>query len=472
MTTGGQAEPPEGRRRQLRDLKAAADARSADAARNGDGERTHAEIQRQLEGLMAASDGADGEATAEAALSSSRVDLIERIRNGIPEATYVPGCAPYLRAGKRNLWVAPAGTGKTLVALITGVTAVEHGGTVVILDVENGADEYARRLEDILRARDPDGTCGLAEACQERLRYHDWPRFSLKWTPEAWVKAVAGADLTIFDSSRLSLSSVGLAEDSNDDYSRFLTALVVPLSRAGTTTLILDNTGHNAKDRARGASSKADLNEVVYLLKLGAPFDRDRAGHLRLIRERTRFSDIPRELHVHVGGATYAAPVVAEEAGEDPASTDFRPTTLMERSSRAIETTPGLSRNAIKAKISGKREYVELAIELLVAEGYVRIEPGANRANLHYSEQAYRVLEDDGPQVGPEWGPSEAGSTGAPVEPSGALPTRKAPPTAPPARPHPVGPDEGPHHNGNGDVDPDLDRAEAILARFQQAELS
>ena len=232
----------------------------------------------------------------------------------------MPGCAPYLRAGKRYLMPASAGVGKSLVGLVVGVTIVEAGGTVVILDVENGSDEYARRLASILEARDPDGTLELAKACQERLRYYDWPRFSLAWTPDSWAQAVDDADLAIFDSSRLSLSSVGLAEDSNDDYSRFVTALVVPLSREGITTLILDNTGHNAKDRARGASAKEDLNEVVYLVKVGTPFDRDRAGHLRLIRGRTRFSGLPRELHVHVGADTYTAPVVIADTGDDPAA--------------------------------------------------------------------------------------------------------------------------------------------------------
>jgi hypothetical protein len=351
------------------------------------------------------------------ALAASRVDLIERIRAGIPEPAHVPGGEPWLRAGKRYLIPAPAGTGKSLAALIVAVTVVEHGGRAIILDVENGADEYARRLEDILRARDHDDT--VAEACRERLHYHDWPRFSLSWKPDAWAHAVAGADLIVFDSSRLALSSVGLAEDSNDDYSRFVTALVVPLAKHGATTIVLDNTGHTGT-HARGASSKADLNEVVYLLKAGAPFDRDQAGHLRLVRDRTRFSGLPRELHIHVGADTYTAPAIADS--EDSA-TGFRPTTLMEKASRVIEETPGLPRNAILAATGGKKDYAAQAVAVLIAEHYVRVEPGPNRATHHHSEKPYRAVDDIPNSVGPEWVPSGSGPTGQ-VGPEGVPPLR------------------------------------------------
>jgi len=375
-------------------------------------------------------------------LAASRVDLIERIRAGIPEPAHVPGGEPWLRAGKRYLVPGPAGTGKSLAGLIISVTVIEHGGTVVILDVENGADEYARRLEDILRARDHDGR--LADACQQRLRYHDWPRFSLAWKPEAWAQAINGADLIIFDSSRLSLSSVGLAEDSNDDYSRFVSALVVPLARAGAATMILDNTGHTDSDRARGASSKADLNEVVYTLKAGAPFDRDQAGHLKLIRTRTRFSGLPRELHIHVGADTYTAPVIADT--EDTA-TGFRPTHLMEKASRVIEETPGLARNAILAAMGGKKDYAAQAVAILVAERYVSIQT-ENRAHLHYSEKPYRELDGS---PGPERVPDGSG-------PSGQVGPDEGPPLRGPARDH---------RQTTIATGPDENRADKLLARHQ-----
>jgi AAA domain len=321
------------------------------------------------------------------ALETARVDLVELIRTGIPEREYVAGTC-FLIRGKRHLFPAPAGDGKSLAALVVAVDVVEAGGTVVILDVENGQDEYARRLEDVLAARDDqEGT--LAAACVERLRYHAFPALRMTWAAEDWASAVAGADLVVFDSSRLVLSGAGLAEDKSDDYATFANGLLVPLSRAGVATVVLDNTGHQERDRARGTKAKDDLNEVVYTVKIGKPFDRDRSGHVRLVRGRTRFPDLPGELHVPLGGGTYGPAVEAEPARD---STGFRPTGQMERASRAIERQPGLSKHAVETLVPGKTDYVRLALELLVTEGYVRADSDG-QAMRHHSIHPYRESE-------------------------------------------------------------------------------
>jgi len=95
------------------------------------------------------------------------------------------------------------------------------------------------------------------------------------------------------------------------------------LSRRSATKPPTDNAGHEERDRARGASAKADLNEVVYTVGVGENFDRERPGSLRLVRRRTRFADLPGELRIPVGGGVYG-PVKEVEAGSD--SDGFRPT--------------------------------------------------------------------------------------------------------------------------------------------------
>jgi len=336
----------------------------------------------------------------EAALAESRVDLIDLIRNGIPDPEYVPGGEPWLRKGKRYLIPAPAGTGKSLAALIVAVTTVEHGGSAIILDVENGADEYARRLEAILTARDQDGT--LTHACQQRLSYHTWPSLRLDWTADEWAIAIAGADLVIFDSSRLMLSSVGLAEDSNDEYSQFITAIVMPLAKAGTTTILLDNTGHGDKDRARGASTKSDLNEVVYMLEVvkGEEFDRDTAGQLRLKRTRGRFAGLPDELRMHVGGNTYTAPTEAKPAADTGERQPQRLTNLMEKVSRIVENEPGIVLTHIFQGIDSRHVHVRAATQTLLDEGYIERQTDGN-AKRHHSIQPYREANDNTPTSPP-----------------------------------------------------------------------
>jgi hypothetical protein len=307
----------------------------------------------------------------------SLVSLVDRIREGVPERVFIPGGEPWLLVGKRYLIPASAGTGKSLIALVVAVEVVSAGGQVSILDVENGADEYACRLGDVLDAR---LDAGVEAACADRLRYHDWPTLRTDWDPSEWAAALTGSDLVIFDSSRLLLSGAGLAEDSNDDYSTFVTALLTPLSRAGITTMVLDNTGHEERARARGASTKGDLNEVVYTVRRDEDFDRNRNGHVRLVRRRSRFADLPSDLRVPLGGGQYG-PV--EKADPMVADASLRPTTLMERVSRELEIHPGLSKRSIESAVRGKSSGIRLAIEILEAEGHLRAERDGQARRYH-----------------------------------------------------------------------------------------
>ncbi len=239
------------------------------------------------------------------------------------------------------MFVAPAGTGKSLVAIIVALDVIEAGGSVAILDVDMGADESVYRLADVLAARDPDGS--LAAACQERLHYFDAPRLSPHWSPEEWVAAFGDVDGVILDSSRLILSAHGLREGESDDYAQFAATRLVPLSAAGKFTVMLDNTGHGEQQRSRGTKAKDDLNEVVFSVSTKTRFDRESTGSIQLKRTRTRFPEIPAALAVAVGGGVYG-PVEPGDTGasEDEPSTEFRPTTLMERLSEAIEVEPGM----------------------------------------------------------------------------------------------------------------------------------
>jgi AAA domain len=326
------------------------------------------------------------------ALAVARVDLVELITHGIPERDYVPGGEPWLLAGKRYLIPAPAGTGKSLLAIVVAVDVVDAGGTAAILDVENGADEYARRLEDVLAAR---GSPELERACSERLRYFAWPALRVTWRPGEWAAALAGANVVVFDSSRLVLSTAGLQEDSNDDYAAFVNGLLVPLARAGIATVVLDNVGHDDPDRARGASAKSDLNEVVYSASVGEDFARDQEGYLRLVRRRTRFAELPEVLRVPLGGGTYGPAIVQTPSTGD--REPFRPTVLMERVSRYVEARVFEERPSMTELegLDGKAKYLRRAAELLVDEGYLAEEKGPRNARLFSSVRPYREADDE-----------------------------------------------------------------------------
>lgn len=312
----------------------------------------------------------EGSAVAEV-LNESRVELVTRINDGLPEPEYVAGCAPWLRQGKRYLIPAPAGTGKSLGALVVGVDIVEAGGTVRIMDIENGDEEYAGRLALILECRDKDGS--LAMACPERLHYHAWPAMSMQWDPDDWAEANADVDVVIFDSSRLILSAAGLAEDRSDDYATFVNALLIPLSRGGVTTIVLDNTGHEDKERSRGTKAKDDLNEVVYAMKEQIPFDVDTVGELRLKLKRQRFGGLPKELRIPVGGGTYGPVEVAEDEERDHvevSNLEKKKHSVM----MAVQQDPGINRTDLRKVVKGDSNVVWDAVKELEDEERIRVE--------------------------------------------------------------------------------------------------
>jgi hypothetical protein len=263
----------------------------------------------------------------------------------------------------------------------------------------------------------------VVDACQERLRYYEYPALRLDWTPEEWARSIDGADLVVFDSSRLVLSSVGLSEDANDDYAEFVNKLVVPLARSSSTTLTLDNVGHGDGGHPRGASAKGDLNEVVFELSAVEPFDSETQGKVVWRRKRQRFSGVPKAMEQVLGGGAFELPkpVAQEQEGE---SKRWRPTYLMEQASRVIEAEPGCSGNFIEKHVKGKTEYVFDAVQLLLEENFIRREDGPNRSHLHYSITPYREAEDTENGGDPEWFPggSPSGSQAPAVDPSQVVP--------------------------------------------------
>jgi hypothetical protein len=301
------------------------------------------------------------------------------VRDGIPEPEYVPGGEGWLRRGKRYLFFAPAGNVKTLGTLVVCVGVVRSGGRAAILDLENGCDEYARRLERILGDNEK-----LAGACAERLDYFEYPALALTWSEEDWIAAFAGDDVVVFDSSRIALSSVGLSEDTNDDYAKFIAALIAPLTRAGTTTITLDNSGHEG-GHPRGASAKSDQNEVVFEFRVTEGCEEDTTGEVKWQRRRSRFSGIPAVMTQRLGGGVYELPRPDERQPDDR----FRPTVLMEKVSSYVEGFPGRSQRAIREAGLGKTASVITALRVLLDEGYVAND-GSDTAGSYRSVIPYR----------------------------------------------------------------------------------
>jgi hypothetical protein len=126
------------------------------------------------------------------------------------------------------------------------------------------------------------------------------------------------------------------------------------------------------------------------------------AADLMVAVERKPASDYVQLKNTKSKEAAEWAPIrlAAREVGDslvlehdtDAAGPDdtFRPTTLMERVSRAIEATPGLTKNAIRGAVTGKGKTVDLATDILFSEDYIT-RKRQGQAYLHYSAKPYRV---------------------------------------------------------------------------------
>jgi AAA domain len=323
---------------------------------------------------------------------SRRVDLLARIREGIPDAVYLPASFGMLRAGKRHHMPAPKKVGKSIAALTHAVDMALAGARVIIFDRENGGDLFAERLDQIITARglDDDAQAQLAS----RIVYYEFPRF--RDTDEQDLVALcSGADLVIFDSQRMFLSDLGLEESGNDDYADFMAALIDPLFRAGIATLVLDNAGHQEPKRGRGASAKGDLNEINFSLETVEPFNLDTTGRVRLEIENSRFGNSGR-WELEIGGGVFGSWHRIDD-GIDDTPLGFRPTALMERASIFIENcTDSPTRRTITDEIGGKGRYARIAIDVLVREGYAR---GAKGQGVE-SIKPYRQADDPAVEVG------------------------------------------------------------------------
>jgi hypothetical protein len=263
-----------------------------------------------------AADGAKGNDFG-ARVLAKRVDLVKRITEGLPPVEYLPESDGMLVKGKRHIVAAPRKEGKSLAMLAHFVRMALEGARIIILDRENGADEYARRLDSImtawsLHARDK-------TRIARNLHYYEFPRLQPA-DGEAFAQMAEGAAVVVFDSQRMFLTDLGLKEGDADDYSAFMEYVVTPLFEEEVATVILDNTGHNNTSRSRGTSAKGDLNEVLFTLEEVEPFSINRQGKVKLVLKPgdSRFGN-EGVWEMHIGGGAFSPwRKVGEEKPIDP----------------------------------------------------------------------------------------------------------------------------------------------------------
>jgi hypothetical protein len=309
-------------------------------------------------------------------VTDRRVNLLERIRAGIPEIDYLPASHGMLVRGKRHQIVAPKKTGKSFSMLVHWVDMAQAGAIIIILDRENGADLYAQRLEQILTARKLNPTD--QETINALIGYYEFPRLG-KHDQNDLTEQFGHADIVVFDSQRMFLSDLGLEENNSDDYAQFAAAALDPLFQNGVATVVLDNSGHNDSKRSRGSSSKGDLNEILFSLAQAEGFDQNTTGKLVLTIEDSRFGNRG-TWEMRIGGGDFGSWTSATDQPKRGAP--FTPTRLMQKVSEYLATQPApLSKNQVSAAVVGQKTAILAAIDRLYENDYLHF---TNHGYTHY----------------------------------------------------------------------------------------
>ena len=211
--------------------------------------------------------------------------------------------------------------------------------------------------------------------------------------------------IAVVDGVTEAMALHGLDLRDNLDYAHFHAAVPKRLASCGAAVATIDHVTKSKEDRGRfaiGAQHKlAAIDGAAYAVEALTPFGKGRTGTAQItvakdrpggVREHAAYGKVAGLLTLTSDRTTGTikaeiTPIRTADTGTGP----FRPTKIMELVSRAIETTPGLTKNSVKAAIKkGDDKTKILALELLILEGHVVVEPGKNRAQLHRSRTPYR----------------------------------------------------------------------------------
>lgn len=351
--------------------------------------------------------------------------------------------AHLLYAGKLHAVSGEPESCKGWLALHACGEAIAAGENVVYIDFEDGPETMLRRLRELgcearaivarfayLRPDEPLGDNGRI-ALDNVLR--DQPA------------------LVVVDGLTEVLTLEGLDLRDNVEVARWLALLPRPIARSGAAVLLIDHVAKDKDTRGRyaiGAQHKLAGVDVAYGLEVVSPFGRGRDGLVRLKVKKDRPGHIRQlaaddqvaELRLRSLDDGAVEVQVAVPAG---GAEEFRPTVLMERLSRAIETNPGQGKRDLREAVYGNNVAKDKGLQILVAEGFVEVRAEGS-ARRHTSVRPYRQDDDRAlvPEVCPDRAQAQAESHRAHVP----LPFRGARGT---------GHDDGTAESGRPCPDPD-----------------
>lgn len=297
--------------------------------------------------------------------------------------------------GKTNAVVGESAAGKTWTMLLTSAQEMLLGNHVIYIDLEDDARGTVNRLRDL----------GIDSKIILNRFHYIRPEESLTQTAREKLSELVmqlQPTMVVIDSTGEAMSLDGVKPNNDDEVAAWFRFLPRALADLGPAVVVLD---HVPKASTKGSElygigsqrKRAAINGAQYMQKSGSAFSKENAGHavLKCSKDRHGHYSVGQtvaELHFSPknGALVLNLQPPASAAGERH---DFRPTTIMEQVSQALEANGPLSQNGINKRVTGKREYVTQAIDLLVQEEYVQREQKGN-SHRHTHIRAYRQTDD------------------------------------------------------------------------------
>lgn len=282
-------------------------------------------------------------------------------------------------------------------SLVATAQVLSEGGRVVLIDFEDSAASIVGRL----RALSVDDA-----ALVERFEYvrPDEPATTAAAARDLRDRVAGHPALVIVDGVTEAMTIHGLDLNSNADIATFLTTVARPFADCGAAVLLIDHVVKSAENRGRyalGGQHKLAGIDVAFSARVTKPFGRGKTG----VAVWTVVKDRPG--HIRQGAADDGACArftfrSDPERGEVTASIDrpgpadgFRPTVLMEKVSRVLESGGGdWTVTAIRKAVEANDATIDLARATLIAEGYIEVRKDG-RAQRHRIVKPFRQVPDE-----------------------------------------------------------------------------
>lgn len=289
---------------------------------------------------------------------------------------------------------------KTWLAMIGVVEALNNHQRAAFIDVDhNGPQIITERL--ILLGAHPQDL-----ANPDRFQLHepddgpalrDTIRHLITWEP-AYV---------VLDSIGEMMPMLGIKSVDNDELSGALRTTATALANTGACVVTIDHLPKGVESRQSGfaiggtAKKRAIDGSYIHADARTPPAP----GHLGKITLRIE-KDRPGRLREHATGKYLGTLTIdSTTPGQTTTTIDhdspitsgglFRPTGLMEKSSRYIEDHDQATFRDIKAAVGGKESTIRAALDRLRDEGYLSVLPGPRNSAIHHVVAIYREAQDD-----------------------------------------------------------------------------